>query len=70
MDDKLLLLSEARELIPGRPSKNTVWAWVRHGLKIPSGDFIRLRAVRIGGRYFVTKSDLESFLQAVANNHA
>ena len=70
MDDELLLLSEARELIPGHPSNNTIWSWVRRGLKNPAGGFIRLQAVRIGGRFFVARKSLGEFLQAVADANA
>ena len=66
MDGKLILLSDARRLIPGYPSKNTVWSWVRRGLKLPSGERIRLPYSQVGGRIFTTPSDVERFLQDVA----
>lgn len=64
--DKLLLLSDARDLIPGRPCKNTVWSWVRHGLKSPGGQRIKLPHSQVGGRIFTTAADVEAFLGEVA----
>lgn len=69
MDGKLIPLSAARKLIPGSPCKNTVWFWVRRGLKMPNGERIRLPYTQVGGRIFTTASKVEKFLEDVSQAH-
>lgn len=45
-----LTLSQAARLAPGRPSANCVWRWCREGVKSKSGERVRLKHMRFGGR--------------------
>jgi len=57
-------LSEAAQLIPGRPHTSAVWRWCRNGILTRSGERIRLAHVRVGGRLFTSRSAIEQFVQA------
>lgn len=57
---RVLSLSEAAALIPGRPSIPTVHRWITNGV---SGH--RLPSVKIGGKRMVFLHDLENFLLAL-----
>lgn len=45
-------------------SRQTVWLWVRDGLKV-KGERRYLPAHRFGGRYFISRDELNEFLTAV-----
>lgn len=62
--DDLLTLTEAANLIPGRPpDRTTVSRWVNHGIRAARGELVRLDHVRVGGRVLTTKAAVERFLQ-------
>jgi hypothetical protein len=61
-DSKYLSLREARELFPGRPTIWTIRLWATKGVRgrvLPS--------VRCGGRRFVTRDGIESFIEGGAS---
>ena len=54
----------AQEFFGGAVSYHTVRRWIVKGVGIPP---VKLRAVRIGKRYFVTRDACEEFLDALAD---
>jgi len=61
-----ITLTEAAKIAPGRPSTNCLWRWCRRGVLARSGDRVRLRHVRIGGKIFTTARWLEEFGRRLA----
>lgn len=62
-------LGRARHLpslrIDGRaPDLATVWRWSQKGLKLPSGERIRLEVLSIGGRRVTTAQAIMRFIEA------
>ena len=55
---------------PGEKSNNlhssTIWRWCRKGVKATSGDMVKLRHVRIGGKIHTTKQWLDDFFESLA----
>jgi len=43
---------------------STVLRWVLHGVRTPTGQRVRLEAVRLGGRWVTSVSALERFIAA------
>lgn len=66
LDDGYLGLGRAAQETPGRPSANCVWRWCRRGVKSPSGERVRLRHIRVGGKIYTKRSWLEEFWRALA----
>ena len=64
--DSYLDLAEAAKRSPGRPHCSTVWRWCRRGIKARSGERIRLRHIRAGGRIFIPAEALDEFFRRVA----
>lgn len=64
--DKLITLTEAAKIAPGRPSTNCVWRWCRKGVLSRGGERVRLQHRRVGGKIFTTVAWLEEFGQALA----
>ncbi len=60
---ELLTFSEARKIIPGRPDLSTIHRWANQGIK-----GIRLRTLKVGGRRFVSKAEIEVFIAALNKN--
>jgi hypothetical protein len=55
------LLPLLARMLGHRPSPATVWRWTAHGIK--SGDRrVKLRAVKIGGRFYATPNDVQHFI--------
>jgi hypothetical protein len=51
----------------GNPiSFSTVWRWVLKGINGANGERVRLRAIRLGGRYLISERDLEEFTAALS----
>lgn len=65
-DDKFLTLGDAAKVAPGRPSTNTVWRWCRKGVRSRTGQRIRLRHVRAGGKIFTQAPWIEAFVHELA----
>lgn len=70
MQNNYITLSEAAKRSPGRPSSNAIWRWARKGLKSRSGQRVRLKHIRCGGRIYTTPESLEQFFTAVAEADA
>ncbi len=58
--DQYLTFKQVTQSLPTRPHVATVWRWVQRGCR---GH--KLTVTKIGGRNFVTLSDLENFLRAI-----
>jgi hypothetical protein len=59
-------LAQAARLLPpgrrGRPvSLSCVLRWVLSGVRLPSGEIVRLEAIRLGGRWLTSVEALERF---------
>jgi hypothetical protein len=61
-------LNAAAKLIP--PARNgkrthlsTILRWITRGAKAPSGERVRLEAVRIGGRWMTSRQALQRFAE-------
>jgi hypothetical protein len=52
---------------PGRNGKrthlSTLLRWILNGAKGPSGDVVRLKAVRLGGRWMTSREALQRFAE-------
>jgi hypothetical protein len=61
----LLSITEMRKrlaLVTGQaPDRVTVWRWTTRGFKAPSGQFVRLRSVKVSRRLFIPSDALEAF---------
>jgi myo-inositol catabolism protein IolC len=65
IDTRAMNLSTVARKMPGRNGHASIAAvsrWVSHGVQMPDGRRVRLRAVRIGQCVYVTPEALESFL--------
>jgi len=58
----LFPLSQARDFIPGRPHIATITRWRLTGVLDPSGERVKLRTTRVGGRHMISLADIERFL--------
>ncbi|MCP4261787.1 MAG: DUF1580 domain-containing protein [Planctomycetes bacterium] len=61
-------LSQATKLSPGRPHTSAIWRWCRKGLQSRSGEVIRLKHIRAGGRIYTTPNWLSQFFDAVTES--
>jgi len=61
-----LSVAEAARRVPGNNRPHAVWRWARKGLKARSGEIVKLRHVRVGGRLMIPADALEEFHQALA----
>jgi hypothetical protein len=68
VDSRFLTLSQASKLAPGRPSTNCLWRWCRHGVRSRSGERVKLRHVRMGGKIFTSVEWLEEFGEHLAQS--
>lgn len=57
-----IAVNDVPAILPGRPHVASVWRWIHRG-----SHGIRLRAVKIGGRRYVSKADLNAFVAAVTS---
>lgn len=53
-----------------RPSTNAFWRWERKGIKARSGERVKLRHVRIGGKIYTRPDWIEQFLNELADADA
>lgn len=65
-EEKLIRLHDAARLCgPGRHGGPvhlaTIWRWILTGAKAPSGNRVRLEAVRVGGAWKTTAEALQRF---------
>jgi hypothetical protein len=65
----LSLSQAARLLPPGRGSRpvtlSCLLRWVLRGARAPSGELVRLEAVRLGGRWLTSHEALQRFAEAL-----
>jgi hypothetical protein len=68
-ESPLSLNQAARLLPPGRRNRPVSFAclfrWVTQGAKAPSGDRVRLEALRLGGRWVTSREALQRFAEAL-----
>jgi len=61
------LMAAARMLPPGRRGRpinlSTILRWVLDGVRLPSGERVRLEGVRCGGRWITSIEAIERFCQ-------
>jgi hypothetical protein len=58
-------LRDAAALVPSKPAKETVRLWVTRGMKRSDGALVKLKAHRIGGRWFTRKRWLRQYMTAL-----
>ena len=58
--EKLLTVSAAATLSPGKPHISTVWRWIREGC-----NGVRLRTIKVGGRRYTSHEALAKFFSEV-----
>jgi hypothetical protein len=63
----LSLASAAKLVPPARGGKrchlSTLLRWILHGAKSPTGEVVRLEAVRLGGRWVTSREALQRFVE-------
>lgn len=63
-----LSLSEAAKMFPGRGGRPlnpaTLTRWAINGVKLPSGERLRLRAKRIGSRWLTVAEWMHEFIES------
>ena len=65
-----LSLAELSNTLPAgrggkKPSLGCILRWIRSGARNPSGQRVRLRAARIGGRWFCSREAVKEFISAL-----
>lgn len=60
-------LSQAPNVVPGRPAINAIWRWCRLGVKSRSGERVRLEHRRVGGKIYTTQAWIDSFLSQITD---
>lgn len=63
----LLSLTDAAQLVSGRPSVSAIWRWCRRGVLARDGTRIRLEHRRIGGKIFTADAWLDAFTKALTD---
>lgn len=66
-DPTYLTLTEAAKQAPGRPSSNAVWRWARRGVLARTGERVRLRHIRLGGKILTRADWLHDFASTLAD---
>jgi len=61
--DNVVSLREAAKLLPGNPHVSTLHRWRSIGCR-----GVKLRAIKIGGRYFLSLDALQEFVAATSAN--
>lgn len=65
----LSTLSDACKMLPGRPALSTLWRWITRGVLGRDGERVRLRAHRLGRRFYVAQADVLAFARELAEAH-
>ena len=76
--ESVLSLTQATQLLPpgrggARPTLSCILRWILKGARSPSGELVRLEALRIGGRWVTSREALQRFAEALTpqlNGHA
>lgn len=63
LDEKLLSVTDACRILPGRPHVSTLWRWISRGVH---GH--RLETIVVGGRRFTSRESLERFIDATTTS--
>lgn len=58
-------LRDIQKLLPGNPAISTIVRWGRRGLLAPNGERTKLPMRKVGGKLFVSESDLLAWLESV-----
>jgi hypothetical protein len=66
MTETLISLPQAARMLPafrgnGRTSPTTLWRWISAGVRLPTGERLRLEGIRIGGRWLTTVEAITRF---------
>jgi hypothetical protein len=66
--ESTITLTQATALLPpgrggARPTLGCLLRWVLHGSRCPSGERVRLEAVRLGGRWVTSREALQRFAE-------
>src|SRR5262249_19523069 len=69
LTENLLSISQlCKKLPPGRGgakcSPSTIWRWIVAGITAADGKTVKLRAVRLGGRFLIPETALAEFIKA------
>ena len=62
--EKLIHISHAPRLFPGRPSLHSVWRWCTKGVQGPHGARITLESIKVGHSRLTSREAVERFLTA------
>lgn len=54
----------SRDLIPGRPSNNTILRWMLVGIVGPDGERLKLDSFKVAGRRYTTREAVAAFIAA------
>jgi hypothetical protein len=68
-NEQIISLKAAAKMLPsgrrGRPVNHaTIFRWILDGVCSPSGEIVRLDAVRMGGRWITSVQALQRFVEA------
>ena len=68
--ESVISLSQAADLLPpgrggARPTLSCILRWILKGARSPSGELVRLEALRIGGRWVTSREALQRFAEAL-----
>jgi hypothetical protein len=69
LSEALLSFSQLANRLPahrgkGRCCPATVWRWVSKGVRLSSGEILKLEAIRVAGRWLSTVEALDRFVDA------
>lgn len=63
---KLITLTQAAKIAPGRPSTNCLWRWCRRGVLSRGGERVRLEHRRVVGKIYTAPQWLDDFGRRLA----
>jgi hypothetical protein len=69
-NETTISLTQAARLLPrGRGDRpvtlSCLLRWIRYGARSPSGELVRLEAIRLGGRWVTSREALQRFAEAL-----
>jgi hypothetical protein len=68
-ESPISLNEAARSVPPSRSAKrthlSTILRWILKGAKAPSGEIVKLEALRLGGKWITTREALQRFAEAL-----
>jgi len=70
LKERTLTLSEG-ELLPGKPSRKTLWDYKENGIELDDGTVVKLEVVWVGRRKLVTSMEaFDRFIRRINGNLA